>query len=112
MLHAHEVCVHWLTLVALTDIQTKQTFKFQTISIIVQVAEKKDRVVDALNATKAAVEEGIVAGVQIDTTCLIGGGKTLWQVRETGWTKQYLAGGGQRHVVRCLLLPAVARLGK
>lgn len=28
----------------------------------VEVGEKKDRVVDALNATKAAVEEGIVAG--------------------------------------------------
>lgn len=30
----------------------------------VEVGEKKDRVVDALNATKAAVEEGIVPGVQ------------------------------------------------
>ena len=28
----------------------------------VEVGEKKDRVVDALNATKAAVDEGIVAG--------------------------------------------------
>lgn len=28
----------------------------------VEVGEKKDRVVDALNATKAAVEEGIVPG--------------------------------------------------
>ena len=28
----------------------------------VEVNEKKDRVTDALNATKAAVEEGIVAG--------------------------------------------------
>ncbi len=28
----------------------------------VEVAEKKDRVTDALNATKAAVEEGIVPG--------------------------------------------------
>lgn len=27
-----------------------------------EVAEKKDRVTDALNATKAAVEEGIVPG--------------------------------------------------
>jgi len=27
-----------------------------------QVGEKKDRVTDALNATKAAVEEGIVPG--------------------------------------------------
>lgn len=29
----------------------------------VEVGEKKDRVTDALNATKAAVEEGIVPGV-------------------------------------------------
>ena len=28
----------------------------------VEVIEKKDRVVDALNATRAAVEEGIVPG--------------------------------------------------
>jgi chaperonin GroEL len=28
----------------------------------VEVAEKKDRITDALNATKAAVEEGIVPG--------------------------------------------------
>lgn len=28
----------------------------------VEVGEKKDRVTDALNATKAAVEEGIVPG--------------------------------------------------
>ena len=30
----------------------------------VEVGEKKDRVTDALNATKAAVEEGIVPGAQ------------------------------------------------
>ena len=30
----------------------------------VEVGEKKDRVVDALNATKAAVEEGIVPGAE------------------------------------------------
>ena len=30
----------------------------------VEVGEKKDRVTDALNATKAAVEEGIVPGRQ------------------------------------------------
>ena len=29
----------------------------------VEVGEKKDRVTDALNATKAAVEEGIVPGM-------------------------------------------------
>ena len=28
----------------------------------IEVSEKKDRVTDALNATKAAVEEGIVPG--------------------------------------------------
>jgi chaperonin GroEL len=28
----------------------------------VEVGEKKDRVVDALNATRAAIEEGIVPG--------------------------------------------------
>ena len=28
----------------------------------VEVGEKKDRVVDALNATRAAVEEGVVPG--------------------------------------------------
>lgn len=32
------------------------------LSCQVEVGEKKDRVVDALNATKAAVEEGIVPG--------------------------------------------------
>ena len=31
----------------------------------VEVGEKKDRVTDALNATKAAVEEGIVPGAQL-----------------------------------------------
>ena len=30
-----------------------------------EVGEKKDRVTDALNATKAAVEEGIVPGKKI-----------------------------------------------
>ncbi len=30
----------------------------------VEVGEKKDRVTDALNATKAAVEEGIVPGMR------------------------------------------------
>mmetsp|Transcript_109990 Transcript_109990/g.164541 ORF Transcript_109990/g.164541 Transcript_109990/m.164541 type:complete len:394 (+) Transcript_109990:567-1748(+) len=38
----------------------------------VEVSEKKDRVVDALNATKAAQEEGIVAG---------GGSALLWASR-------------------------------
>jgi hypothetical protein len=32
----------------------------------VEVGEKKDRVTDALNATKAAVEEGIVPGEPLD----------------------------------------------
>lgn len=34
-----------------------------------EVSEKKDRVTDALNATKAAVEEGIVPGEQTVTAC-------------------------------------------
>lgn len=36
----------------------------------VEVSEKKDRVTDALNATKAAVEEGIVPGVCTFASCL------------------------------------------
>ena len=32
------------------------------VIVQVEVGEKKDRVTDALNATKAAVEEGIVPG--------------------------------------------------
>jgi hypothetical protein len=38
-----------------------------------EVGEKKDRVTDALNATKAAVEEGIVPGNLLTPTfvCLI-----------------------------------------
>jgi chaperonin GroEL len=31
----------------------------------IEVNEKKDRVTDALNATKAAVEEGIVPGMSL-----------------------------------------------
>eukprot|EP00798_Chlamydomonas_sp_ICE-L_P030687 gene30687-35714_t len=45
----------------------------------VEVGEKKDRVVDALNATKAAVEEGIVAG---GGAALLHASKTLDAVRE------------------------------
>jgi len=33
------------------------------VYVTTQVGEKKDRVTDALNATKAAVEEGIVPGM-------------------------------------------------
>lgn len=36
-----------------------------------EVGEKKDRVTDALNATKAAVEEGIVAGQFMPTILLM-----------------------------------------
>lgn len=35
----------------------------------VEVGEKKDRVTDALNATKAAVEEGIVPGGWVGRCC-------------------------------------------
>jgi chaperonin GroEL len=38
----------------------------------VEVGEKRDRIVDALNATKAAVEQGIVPG---------GGAALLWASR-------------------------------
>lgn len=38
----------------------------------VEVGEKKDRVTDALNATKAAVEEGIVPGYHMFmSSCLV-----------------------------------------
>ena len=36
-----------------------------------EVGEKKDRVTDALNATKAAVEEGIVPGKLNSFTCIL-----------------------------------------
>lgn len=45
----------------------------------VEVGEKKDRVTDALNATQAAVEEGIVAG---GGAALLHAAKTLDAVRE------------------------------
>lgn len=45
----------------------------------VEVGEKKDRVTDALNATKAAVEEGIVPG---GGSALLHASKTLDAVRE------------------------------
>ena len=46
----------------------------------VEVGEKKDRVVDALNATKAAVDEGIVAG---GGTALLAASKPLGMLRRT-----------------------------
>ena len=46
----------------------------------VEVGEKKDRVIDALNATKAAVEEGIVPG---GGTALLYASKGLDAVRES-----------------------------
>lgn len=46
----------------------------------VEVSEKKDRVVDALNATKAAVDEGIVAG---GGTALLAASKALAALEET-----------------------------
>lgn len=46
-----------------------------------EVGEKKDRFVDALNATRAAVEEGIVPG---------GGSALLWASRQLEvWGGQY-----------------------
>ena len=41
----------------------------------VEVKEKKDRVDDALNATRAAVEEGIVAGGGVSRSARQGGGR-------------------------------------
>lgn len=46
----------------------------------VEVSEKKDRVTDALNATKAAVEDGIVPGGGV---ALLHAGKTLEEVKNT-----------------------------
>ncbi|KAL4448217.1 hypothetical protein ABPG75_005436 [Micractinium tetrahymenae] len=45
----------------------------------VEVSEKKDRITDALNATKAAVEEGIVPG---GGTALVYASRSLEQVKE------------------------------
>ena len=42
-----------------------------------EVGEKKDRVTDALNATKAAVEEGIVPGNVSFRPCLVCEGKNF-----------------------------------
>ena len=45
----------------------------------VEVQEKKDRVTDALNATKAAVEEGIVPGAQgLRDSMRPGSGRAVW----------------------------------
>merc|ERR1719271_1731624 len=46
----------------------------------VEVSEKKDRVVDALNATKAAVDEGIVAG---GGTALLKASKALTELEDS-----------------------------
>ena len=51
----------------------------------VEVSEKKDRVTDALNATKAAVEEGIVPGayvVQCRTSSRRSYPSWMWQALE------------------------------
>jgi len=48
----------------------------------IEVNEKKDRVTDALNATKAAVEEGIVPGMSLTQRTLdivsLRGGERMW----------------------------------
>lgn len=48
--------------------------------IQVEVGERKDRVTDALNATKAAVDEGIVAG---GGAALLHASRSLAQVKES-----------------------------
>merc|ERR1719261_1922973 len=53
----------------------------------VEVNEKKDRVVDALNATRAAVEEGIVPG---------GAKALLWASKNLGRVKDQQANMDQR----------------
>ena len=45
----------------------------------IEVAEKKDRVTDSLNATKAAVEDGIVAGGGV---ALLHASKALLELKE------------------------------
>ena len=45
----------------------------------IEVSEKKDRVTDSLNATKAAVEDGIVAGGGV---ALLHAGKTLSELKD------------------------------
>jgi len=53
----------------------------------VEVGEKKDRIVDALNATRAAVEEGIVPG---------GGVALLWGSRQLAGVKEQCENMDQR----------------
>ena len=53
----------------------------------VEVGEKRDRIVDALNATRAAVEQGIVPG---------GGAALLWASRQLGPIKEKCANMDQK----------------
>ena len=55
-------CVMYLLAVKAAMPSCQLTSAQQTSCLQVEVGEKKDRVTDALNATKAAVDEGIVAG--------------------------------------------------
>lgn len=66
-----KVCLLYFILVVnihtyITSVMLKVTFDTTILQIggasEAEVSEKKDRVTDALNATKAAVEEGIVPG--------------------------------------------------
>ena len=52
----------------------------------IEVSEKKDRVVDALNATRAAVEEGILPGG--GTALLKGAANALKEVKPTNFDQQ------------------------
>lgn len=70
-------------------------------AVQVEVGERKDRVTDALNATKAAVDEGIVAG---------GGAALLHASRSLGDIKEGMANLDQRVgvdiVARAVQMPA------
>jgi len=72
----------------------------------VEVNEKKDRVVDALNATRAAVEEGIVPG---------GGSALLWASKQLDGVKSKLDNMDQRIGVeiieKALRTPVKVRIG-
>jgi hypothetical protein len=67
----------------------------------VEVGERKDRVTDALNATKAAVDEGIVAG---GGAALLHASRTLDKVRESMMTLDERV--GVEIIMRAVQMPA------
>jgi chaperonin GroEL len=64
----------------------------------VEVSEKKDRITDALNATKAAVEEGIVAGGGV---ALVYASKKLKELRPENFDQQH----GVEIVMKAIRMP-------